>query len=277
MRERLKQVLGSSSRISTQLQIAIWGAVGLTMCASLVGWLSFNSVGDVQSQVNEGSIPDIVASFAVAQDTGKLAAAAPRLTAATTEEEFGAVVVDIDEARSSFEQQLALLEESNVGAESFAGVRDGANMLISNIDALREATSESFELNAASENLAAELAKLRTELDSIIIPAIDDQKFYVVTGRWNREQRQAPETAHFTQAQFDRYDRLVRLQVEGSIAMELLANAFTLSQASLISPLTERFETATDKMEDELSALGDSPLRAQVTPIFERLDQTGDR
>ena len=64
-------MLRSTSRISTQLQIAIWGAVALTMCASLVGWLSFNSVGDVQTQVNEGSIPDIVASFAIAQDTGK--------------------------------------------------------------------------------------------------------------------------------------------------------------------------------------------------------------
>ena len=67
------------------------------------------------------------------------------------------------------------------------------------------------------------MANLRTELDSFIIPAIDDQKFYVVTGLWNREQRRAPEAAHFSQVQFDRYDRLVRLQVEGSIAMELLA------------------------------------------------------
>ena len=270
-------MLGSSTRISTQLHVAIWGAVALTVCASLVGWLSFNSVGDVQTQVNEGSIPDIVASFAIAQETGILAAAAPRLTAATTEEEFEEVVADIDEARSSFEQQLALLEveEGNVGDESFQTVRDDAMMLTDNIDALKAATLDSFELNAASENLAADLTNLRTELDSIIIPAIDDQKFYVVTGLWNREQRRAPETAHFSQAQFDRYDRLVRLQIEGSIAMELLANAFTLSQASQISPLTERFETATDKMEEELAALGGSPLRSQVTPIFDRLIELG--
>ena len=275
MRERLKRVLGSSSRISTQLHIAIWGAVALTMCASLVGWLSFNSVGDVQTQVNERSIPDIVASFAIAQDTGILAAAAPRLTAAATEEEFDEVVGDIDEARSSFEQQLALLEESNVGAESFASVRDDAVMLVSNIDALEDATSASFELNAASERLAAELANLRTKMDSIIIPAIDDQLFYFETGLWTREQRRVPEIAHFSQAQFDRYRRLVLLQVEGSIAMELLANAFTVSQASLVEPLEERFEAATDRMEGHVSALGDSPLRAQVTPIFDRLIALG--
>ena len=82
MKERLKRLLRSGSRISTQLHLAIWGAVALTICASLVAWLSFNRVGEVQSRVNEGSIPDIAASFEVAQYSGILVAAAPRLTTA---------------------------------------------------------------------------------------------------------------------------------------------------------------------------------------------------
>ena len=57
--------------------------------------------------------------------------------------------------------------------------------------------------------------------------------------------------------------------------MELLANAFTLSQASQIEPLRERFEAATSRMERNLSALGESPLRDQVSPIFTRLFELG--
>ena len=275
MRERLKRIVDSSSRISTQLHLAIWGAVALTVCASLVGWLSFNSVGDVQTQVNDESIPGIVASFAVAEDTGILAAAAPRLTAAATEEEFSEVVAGIEEARSSFEEQLALLKGGNVGGESFARVRANADRLISNIDALQEETAKSFDLNARAEALAFELAALRTELDSIVIPAIDDQLFYIVTGLWDRERNRAPETVHFSQAQIDRYRHLLLLQVEGSIAMELLANAFTLSQASSIEPLVERFEAANNRIDGNLSALGDSLLRDQVQPIFDRLIELG--
>ena len=275
MRERFKRIVDSSSRISTQLHLAIWGAVALTICASLVGWLSFNSVGDVQSQVNDESIPGIVASFAVAEDTGILAAAAPRLTAATTEEEFNEVVAGIEEARSSFEEQLALLKEGNVGGESFARVRANADSLISNIEELQKETAKSFELSARTEALAFELAALRTELDSIIVPAIDDQLFYIVTGLWDRERNRAPETVHFSQAQVDRYRNLLLLQVEGSIAMELLANAFTLSQASSIEPLVERFEAANNRIDGNLSALGDSLLRDQVQPIFDRLIELG--
>ena len=40
------------------------------MGASLVGWFSFDRVGDVQSKVNDGSVPELAASFGVAQFAG---------------------------------------------------------------------------------------------------------------------------------------------------------------------------------------------------------------
>ena len=275
MKERLKRLLRSGSRISTQLHLAIWGAVALTICASLVAWLSFNRVGEVQSRVNEGSIPDIAASFEVAQYSGILVAAAPRLTTAATTEEFDEVALSIDEAYSGFEEQLALLEEGTVGGESFARIRAHADTLIYNIEAIKEGTSESFTLTAGSEALGAELAKLRTQLDGIVVPAIDDQLFYVMTGYRNLLEPPAPRSEHFSEEELGHYRHLAQLQVDGNIAMELLANAFTLSQASLIEPLRERFEAATSRMERNRSALGESPLRGQVSPIFTELRQMG--
>ena len=275
MKERLKRLLRSGSRISTQLHLAIWGAVALTICASLVAWLSFNRVGEVQSRVNEGSIPDIAASFEVAQYSGILVAAAPRLTTAATTEEFDEVALSIDEAYSGFEEQLALLEEGTVGGESYARIRAHADTLIYNIEAIKEGTSESFTLTAGSEALGAELAKLRTQLDGIVVPAIDDQLFYVMTGYRNLLEPPAPRSEHFSEEELGHYRHLAQLQVDGNIAMELLANAFTLSQASLIEPLRERFEAATSRMERNLSALGESPLRGQVSPIFTELRQMG--
>ena len=275
MKGRLKRLLKSGSRISTQLHLAIWGAVALTTCASLVAWLSFNRVGDVQSRVNEGSIPDIAASFEVAQYSGLLVAATPRLTASTTTEEFDQVALSIDEAYSAFEEQLALLEEGNVGDESFVRIRAHADTLIFNIEAIKEGTRASFTLTAGSEALGAELAKLRTQLDGIVVPAIDDQLFYVMTGYRNLVEPPAPRSEYFSEEEFGHYRHLAQLQVDGNIAMELLANAFTLSQASLIEPLRERFEAATSRMERNLSALGESPLRGRVSPIFIRLLELG--
>ena len=57
MVDKLKRLLESRFRISTQLYLAMGGAVLLTLAASLVAWFSFNQVGEVQSNVNEGSVP----------------------------------------------------------------------------------------------------------------------------------------------------------------------------------------------------------------------------
>ena len=275
MKERLTRLLKIGTRISTQLHLAIWGAVALTVCASLVGWLSFNRVGDAQSRVNEGSIPDIAASFEVAQYSGILAAAAPRLTAAATKTELDRVVLSIDEAYTAFEEQLALLEEGKAGGERFAGIRAHADSLIFNIEAIQEETRESFTLTADSEDLGAKLTGLRTQLDGIVVPAIDDQLFYTMTGYRSRVDRPAESSEHFSQQEFGHYRHLAQLQVDGNIAMELLANAFTLSQASLIEPLRERFEAAAGRIERSLSALGESPLKERVSPIFDELFELG--
>ena len=67
MVDKLKRLLESRFRISTQLYLAMGGAVLLTLAASLVAWFSFNQVGEVQSNVNEGSVPELAAAFGVAQ------------------------------------------------------------------------------------------------------------------------------------------------------------------------------------------------------------------
>ncbi|MCY4109816.1 MAG: hypothetical protein OXG11_12405, partial [Chloroflexi bacterium] len=117
MKDRLRSLLESRFRISMQLYLGIGGAVVLTVAASLVGWFSFNRVGEVQSRVNEGSVPEVVASFGVAQYSGALVAAAPRLISAATPEEFDRVSASISEAHTAFEDQLAVLEEKDGGEE----------------------------------------------------------------------------------------------------------------------------------------------------------------
>ena len=72
MSQRLRDALNIRHRISTQIYVGIGGAVVLTLAASLVGWFSFNRVGDFQSRVNERSVPELSAAFGVAQFSGVL-------------------------------------------------------------------------------------------------------------------------------------------------------------------------------------------------------------
>ncbi len=275
MKERLNRLLESRFRISTQLQMAIWGAVALTVAASLIGWFSFNRVGSVQNRVNEHSIPEMAASFGVAQYSGTLVAAAPRLTTSATIEEFQEVSLSIDEADTAFEEQLALLEESSSGEAGFTQIRTLADGLIANIDALKVEKTQAFALAERTEELGRELAELRGRLDAIIIPAIDDQLFYTITGYRTLGQSAVPSSEHFSKEELSRYRHLSQLQADSTVATELLANAFTLSDPSLIEPLRERFEAAVSRIDRSLTALDESPLAAEVAPIFDRLFELG--
>ena len=282
MKERLKQLWDSHTRLSTQLHLAIWGAISLTVCASVVGWLSFNRVGDAQSRVNENSIPEMAASFGVAQYGGVLLAAAPRLTAASTPEEFDEVVRNIRESHVSFEDQLTLLQQAGAGEESFSKIRAHADTLNDNIQKIELATSETFRLDEEAEALKKELAVVRTGsadgedgLDKILVQAIDDQLFYLMKGYRELGEPPAKTSVHLSESEIGYYRNLAQLQVDANIAMELLANAFTLSEASLIEPLRERFEAAKGRIDRNLLALEGSPLQDEVSPIFGRLFELG--
>ncbi|MYB41253.1 MAG: HAMP domain-containing protein [Chloroflexi bacterium] len=275
MVEQLKRLLASRFRISTQLYLAMGGAVVLTLAASLVGWFSFNQVGAVQSQVNEGSVPELAAAFGVAQYSGNLVAAAPNLTVAATPEEFDQVVRSIDAAYASFEEQMATLEMGNAERARVLRIRERADTIIANIEAIETETSGVFDLIARREALQLELTEVRAQLDDALAPAIDDQLFYALTGYRNLSAPPAPREQHLSEEQFVRYRRLAELQADVNIATELLANAFTLPDASLIEPLRERFESTASRIDRNLSALVGSSFYIEAVPIFDRLFALG--
>ncbi|MDE2816929.1 MAG: ATP-binding protein [Chloroflexota bacterium] len=271
MIDRIKGLLETRYRISTQLYLGIGGAVALVIAASLVGWFSFNQVGDVQRRVNEGRVPEMVAAFRVAQHSNSLVAAAPRLASAVSAEDFAGVAASIDESHAALEQQLAVLEQADAGDERFARIRDHADALISNISAVKDGMSESFDLNKESDQLRVDLTAVRTKLGEILTPLIDEQIFYTITGHRLLGEGPAPREEHFSEEEFYRYYHLGLLQTNANIATELLANSYVVSDASLVEPLKERFESAQSRIERSFFALADTPFHAELSPVFSEL------
>lgn len=305
-----KRLLRRRFRISSQLYIGIGGAAALTIAASLVGWFSFNQVGAAQSRVNEDSIPRLVAAFGVAQYSGALVAAAPSLTAASPEE-FEQVSADIDEAYRTFEDQLAALETGlNAGTEQvassiaeearstsderFVRISSNADTLISNIEAVKGDMAEIYDLTDSRRALQAELAELIGSFDDIVVPAIDDQLFYTLTGYHEIGQPASPRSEHFSEAEFERYHHLSELQADISIATQLLASAFNIPDAPSLEPLRERFEASVEHIQRNLAGLEASSASthingaaasgsstfvdanaAAIAPIFNRIVELG--
>ncbi len=279
MIERLNRLLGnllkSRFRISTQLYVTIGGAVALTIAASLVGWFSFDRVGDLQRRVNELRFPELEAAFGVAQYSAALVAAAPRLTTAETTEDLSQVTASIAEANTALEEQLAVLERQDSADERFQRIRARADNLRSNIEAIESDMSAIYELTGRSSGLRTELGELQEHLQRVIFPAVDDQFFYTITGHRTLGEPPAPRWKHFSEDQFDRFRHLTDLLADANTATELLESAFTVSDAFLIEPLRDKFEASRNRIERSLSALGESNLSEQISADFKLLFELG--
>ena len=267
--------LGIWSRISTKLYLGIGGAVAMTLAASLVGWFSFNQVGDAQARVNEGSVPELAAAFGVAQYGGILANAAPSLAAASSSLELFQESQRVDQTMLTFEEQMARLEQSDSDAASVAQIRRSADMLIANIEEIRSEVSARLQLIDQRTAQQGELVGLRNQVSAVLVPAIDDQLFYTITGYTELDGAPVARSEHFSEAEVFRYRRLAELEADANIASDLLATGFTLTDESLLEPLRERFEVASSRMQRNLATLVGTRFHADAAPIFSRLDELG--
>ena len=275
MTQKLSELLELRYRISSQLYLALGGAVFLTLAASLVGWFSFDRVGDAQSRVNEGSVPEIAAAFAVAQYSGELVAAATNLSAATTPADVGRISEQIRETYDLFVEQLSFLSERGGDEEQVARIRDDSNRLIANIGAVEDSMTEQFWLVDQSEELRMNLVDLRNSLDRAIVPAIDDQLFYTRTGYRELGGHRSPPSEHLSDDELAHFRYLSEVQENSTIAVQLLTSASTVSEAALIEPMRERFESSAGHIKRNLDGLEGTPIHADLVANFDRLQDLG--
>ena len=184
----------------------------------------------------------------------------------------GAADAGADETRKSLDARLAEIQNmENADDARFFVIRAQADALVRNIQDIYRDQTMLFELNRRSEDMQVELAQLRTDLDRILIPALDDQVFYTITGYRQLDQPPSHKYEHFTEAEFERFRHVSQMQADSAIATQLLANAFNVSDASSIEPLKERFEAAKSHIERSLGNLEGVPVKDETTPIYGRL------
>ncbi len=269
----LKRLLALRFRISTQLFAAFGLAMAFTVTASLVAWFTLDRVGSAQAKVNEGSVPEMEAALGVTEYSSRLVAAAPRLAAAATPQEVSDVWQEIPAARQNFRESLDTLERAS--PERARRIGDYVETLENNVATIRDRMGTVFFLNRQSGVLLEEMVTLRTELEQVLIPAVDDRLFYMLTGRSERGAFAAPYAVHFSETEFGTYRHLTALQADTNIALQELSSVFSILDPALVEAQAERFESSTASIDRNLAALDNAELEARLTPLYDRLKELG--
>lgn len=257
--------------IAAQLYAGIGGAVALTLGASIVAWIIFGRVGDTQSQLNEGSMSDMVAAFRVAQRVSLLADSAPRLPLARSRPEFEVMLTEINLLQSDIEASLAELALRRGESEGVRRVRVWESTLISNIELIGQSVARRLELSEASATVRDELQAVDARLAMALGTAVDGQLFAATAERAELDEPSQPRALDCSGDDVERCRQIGELKQGVAIGRQLLASAFSVSEPDLLEPLRGRYESASSQLERTLAALGMEGLSSEVTPLIERL------
>ena len=269
------RALGSLSRISTQIYLAFAGAVALTIAAALVGWFSFDSVGEAQRRVNEGSVPEMAAAFGMAQRASTLVDSAPRLTTAADPQDYNIVSGDVDDANVRLVNQLAQLQGENSGENSYAQMRSYVDSVTDNIHTIQNGMVESFPRDTRLQTLDREITRIGRDIDKALLDAVDDQFFYIMTGYYSLDEPAHSRSEYFATDQFFEYQLLSELQGDSNLATLLLQGAFGVSDPALIGPLEREVGAAQDRIRRDLASLGEADIVEATTPLIDNLFRLG--
>ena len=269
----MRRLLALRFRISTQLFVAFGVAVAFTVAASLVAWFSLDRVGDAQTRVNEGSLPQMEAAFGVAEYSSELVSAAPRLTTSSTPREVTDVWQEISTARQQFRERLSTLGQSDRERARRIGAQ--IDHLEDNVITIRDKMATAFFFNRRSDTLLQEMTDLRAELEQVLIPAVDDELFYIITGRSELGAFIAPYATHFSEQEFGTYRHLTALQADTNIALQQLSSVFSIFDPALVEAQEERFESSIASIDRNMAALNNTELEERLTPLYTRLEELG--
>ena len=269
----LKRLLALRFRISTQLFAAFGVAVALTVAASLIGWFSFSRVGAAQAEVNEGSIPGMEVAFGISEYSSSLGAAAPRLATAATPQEVDEVWLQITSAKEDFQGHLRDLERAD--RERSRTVKIYSEALETYIETIRDTKEVGFEFNEKSDDLLDQMVTMRSELESVLIPAVDDELFYILTGRTELGGGVEDYSVHFSEEEFVNYRRLAGLQADTNIALQQLASVFSIFDPTLVEAQEERFESSIASIERHMAGLNNEDLESKLAPLYDEMRELG--
>ena len=248
----LKRLYEKSYLVSTQIYLAFGAAVAFTLAASLVGWLSFDSVDETQSRVSEESVPEMFASFSIAQNANTLMSAGPRLAATKDAADYNSISEETSAANQEIVQELAVLQGRHSGEKAFDTMRQDVDALTENVYAIQTGMVESFPRQDQLQILRERIEDVDSDLDDILTLVADDLAAGGQRG--------------ISEAEFTRHLLITGIRKDLLFANQVLMTSFGFTGVSAIEPLREPLREAKWRILHNLEAMGDDKLSELVEP-----------
>ena len=267
------RVLAAGTRIATRFYAAVGFTCVITLITIVIAWMAFERVNSSQKLIFERTLPESEVVVGIARASGAIVAVVPRLTAAVSQEELESVSAAIADLRQDFRDQLFGM--SGLSDVKYASISERGDLLLEVVSEIERSMHLLFAVRQRAERFRERLGEVEQTIRHNLVPMIDDQYFYVITGRRELNQAKVPEDEHFVRKELHLYRYLSEIEKETNIAVQLLATTAITSDIALLGVLNEQFDSVRDQILSNIRKLDDRAMADHLGPLFVELIKLG--
>jgi phosphoglycerate-specific signal transduction histidine kinase len=248
--------------IRGKLLLAFGVVAGLTVLASVVGYLSYDEVGGTLDGIARTHLPAMSLSLRLVRSSAEIVSVAPSLVAAGDAKERDAAVASLQADQRGLESAVDALAATPGGGDATAALRRVAAEMAKNLTELAATVERRIALRDRRIEAAASLRKTHAALTTILAPMVDDAGFDLITGL--QSAGDAADAAALKQTLSQLADQQVAalqamfdLRADGNLALGLLVEAVNTPSKDLLVPMRDRFSAAAGHIEKSLAVFKD--------------------
>jgi methyl-accepting chemotaxis protein len=251
---------------------AAFGVVAaLTVLASSSAIISYDSLGRSLGAIAEKSLPEVTRASEVVRAAAEVAAAAPRLLAATDAAEREHAFKVLTAARQELTQSIGAL-----AAEDAASLNKTAARILVNLDRLMQSVTERQTIAASRDALVASLRKTHQRLVEKLAPMADDAGFTLTVGLQtaadNKDLGIVQKTlAALADNELMSLQAILELRAESNLMLGILVEAADLQSADLLPPVKDRFTATAGRLGKAAANVKD----AETSKLVDQLVKIG--
>ncbi|MXZ90383.1 MAG: hypothetical protein F4W95_07150 [Chloroflexi bacterium] len=267
----------SQRRISVRLAVGSVGALAIIIASAVAGWLVIDNL-EAQSP-GRGDVEVLAATAEITRGSSALASAASVASnVRMTPESIAEAGAGIASNEAQLTEHLLILEGRGYEGRVERASRQ-VNLLTANASRIEDGRPALLEAILDGERNWQELSiSTNYELFPAIGTSLDNQFYYLMTGRSDFRDGNPPSSGHLSEEEYLRYWHMATLMESLSRGYWTLDFANRLTIPALATRVEETFDTAAQRMERSIAYLADNggpDLDPEVIPLANRLLDAG--
>ena len=261
--------------VGARLYVLLFGAVVLMGGATVLAYFTFNETLQHEIRLAEYSMPNLINSVDVARKSAVVVNGAFRLVSASSKEEHTAVVEATAREIASLENTILELEARSAFGEQTRLIRSNLEELGKHLDVIKQSSARRLDIDQALTVFIDELGETTRSVERLLVQAIDDQAFYLVSGLRQLDDKVHSIKKRASEDELTAYRNLITVNQSANLAVLLLDEVLVLADRQFLTPLEERFQSAVRNFIQAYAKLPDSMQNDLLEENLTRLDEIG--